>query len=80
MFMSEEKAFWVLATVVEDSLQEYFSHAMTGTMVDQRVFSELFATHLPRLHSHFANCGFPLSIFSIVRVNFLSSFSSDLTS
>ncbi len=51
LFMDEEDAFWLLATVVSTLLPaDYYSRSMVGTHVDQYVLSMLLKKGLPRLH------------------------------
>lgn len=51
LFMGEEEAFWLLATVVEDLLPpDYFTRSMFGAHVDQSVLAFIVRSRLPKLH------------------------------
>lgn len=66
IFMSEEEAFWMLCSICEEMLPDYYtpryiifssslklSCSMVGAVVDQKVFEILVAHYLPALHQHF---------------------------
>lgn len=47
LFMEEENAFWMLATIVEDLLPaSYYSSTLLGIQADQRVLQTLIANYL----------------------------------
>lgn len=51
---SEENAFWVLATIVEDTLfPGTFSRNLEGCQVEMKALDELISDKLPRLAAHF---------------------------
>lgn len=51
LFMDEESAFWLLATVVDKLLPgDYFTRTMVGTYVDQFVLAHLIKKYLPKVH------------------------------
>ncbi|KAG0221110.1 TBC1 domain member 8B [Mortierella sp. GBA43] len=53
LHLKEEDAFWLLATVCEQLLPDYYSKTLLGVQVDQRVFSHLVGISLPSIASHF---------------------------
>ncbi len=52
LFMDEEDAFWVLATVVEDLLPGFYSKNMISIQVLHRILNELLAKKMPELFQH----------------------------
>jgi hypothetical protein len=56
--MEEDRAFWVLAAIIEDILPPgYYSKHMIGSRTDQRVLLGCLKWKLPALHKHFVNIG-----------------------
>ena len=56
--MDEERAFWTLASIVEDILpKDYYTSHMVGSRTDQRVLLSCLKWKLPSLHRHFVNIG-----------------------
>ncbi|KAG0365256.1 rab-GTPase-TBC domain-containing protein [Gamsiella multidivaricata] len=53
LHLKEEDAFWILATLCEQLLPDYYSKTLLGVQVDQRVFSHLVRISLPSIASHF---------------------------
>ncbi|XP_078484325.1 TBC1 domain family member 2B-like [Ciona intestinalis] len=54
LYLCEEDAFWCLVAVVEQIMPpDYYSMTLTASQADQRVFRDLLAEKLPRLHRHF---------------------------
>jgi len=54
VYLSEEQAFWVLCSVIEDiAPPDYYSKSMIGSRIDQMVFESCLAWKLPKLHAHF---------------------------
>lgn len=52
LHMCEEKAFWVMATMIEDILpNDYYLPNMMGSRTDQQVFQSCIAWKLPHIHS-----------------------------
>ncbi|KAA0715356.1 TBC1 domain family member 8 BUB2-like protein 1 [Triplophysa tibetana] len=49
LYTKEEEAFWLLATVCERMLPDYFNRRVIGAQVDQSVFEELIGERLPDL-------------------------------
>jgi hypothetical protein len=60
LYLSEEQAFWVLASLIEDILPKgfYDMPAMIGCRIDQQVFESCVAWKLPSLARHFKKIGF----------------------
>ncbi|KAF9111511.1 TBC1 domain member 9 [Mortierella sp. AM989] len=53
LHLKEEDAFWLLTTVCEHLLPDYYSKTLLGAQVDQKVFSHLVGISLPAIASHF---------------------------
>jgi hypothetical protein len=53
LHMSEERAFWVLAVMIEDIAPTNHLSSLLGVRVDQLVFRTLVASTLPELNAHF---------------------------
>ena len=45
--MPEEEAFWILVTICEDLVPEYYHKELLGSLVDQTVFEDLIAKYYP---------------------------------
>ncbi|GAB5363151.1 hypothetical protein AAMO2058_000858800 [Amorphochlora amoebiformis] len=61
---NEEKAFWMLCSVVETHVG-YYARSMCGLKVDQNVISDLVAYYEPRLSDHMASIGVPSDTFAV---------------
>nr|XP_039270743.1 TBC1 domain family member 2B-like isoform X1 [Styela clava] len=65
LYLGEEDAFWCLVAIVECIMpSEYYTPTLTASQADQRVFRDLLAEKLPRLHRHFENMGIDLSLIT----------------
>lgn len=53
MFVDEESAFWLLATLCEEMCPAYYSRSMNGAQADTMLLAELVEQRLPILHAHF---------------------------
>jgi hypothetical protein len=53
MFVDEESAFWLLATLCEEMCPAYYSRSMNGAQADTMLLAELVEQRLPTLHAHF---------------------------
>eukprot|EP00004_Rigifila_ramosa_P019473 TRINITY_DN4946_c0_g1_i3.p1 TRINITY_DN4946_c0_g1~~TRINITY_DN4946_c0_g1_i3.p1 ORF type:complete len:966 (-),score=175.07 TRINITY_DN4946_c0_g1_i3:1026-3923(-) len=59
LFMDEERAFWMLVTIVEHILpNEFYTDGMIGIHTELRVFRTLLAEKIPKLHAHFKSLDF----------------------
>lgn len=52
--MNEEEAFFLLCTICEDILPDYYSHGLQlmGSIVDQQIFASLVQQYFPDLEKH----------------------------
>ncbi|XP_068143014.1 TBC1 domain family member 9 isoform X2 [Drosophila tropicalis] len=57
LFCDEENAFWMLASLCENLLPDYYKDKVVGAQIDQGVLNELVETHLPDLHDHLEQLG-----------------------
>ncbi|XP_030570382.1 TBC1 domain family member 9 isoform X2 [Drosophila novamexicana] len=52
LFCDEENAFWMLASLCENLLPDYYKDKVVGAQIDQGVLNELVETYLSDLHEH----------------------------
>ncbi|XP_059050119.1 TBC1 domain family member 9 [Achroia grisella] len=57
IYCPEEQAFWLLATICETLLPDYYNTRVIGALVDQGVLEELAKKHLPELHAKLDELG-----------------------
>ncbi|XP_039963807.1 TBC1 domain family member 9 [Bactrocera tryoni] len=57
LFCDEDNAFWLLASLCENLLPDYYKDKVVGAQIDQSVLNELVETYLPELHSHLDQLG-----------------------
>lgn len=65
LHVSEQEAFWLLATVVERLVPDYYSKTMVGAVTDQKVFEHLVAEELPAVRNHLVNLGVNIHALSV---------------
>ncbi|KAI1319703.1 TBC1 domain member 8B [Mortierella claussenii] len=65
LHVKEEDAFWLLATVCEQLLPDYYSKTLLGVQVDQRVFEHLVRISLPMIALHFERIDLHLATMTI---------------
>ena len=63
--MSEEEAFFLLCTIVEDLLPDYYTKSMLGSLVDLEVINVLIKDHLPALHDHIMESVGSIILFTV---------------
>nr|XP_033776080.1 TBC1 domain family member 2B [Geotrypetes seraphini] len=81
LYLDQEDAFWCLVTIVEVFMpRDYYTKTLLGSQVDQRVFKDLIAEKLPRLHVHFEyyKVDYSLITFNWFLVVFADSVVSEL--
>lgn len=62
--MDEEAAFWLLSTICEDFVPEYYSRALVGSIVDQQLFENLVDKLMPQVSRHFNELGVSTGIIT----------------
>ena len=65
LFLKEEDAFWLLATLCERIMPEHYSKTLVGAVIDQSCFEALVGEYLPELSRKFSDMGIELSMFSV---------------
>jgi hypothetical protein len=60
----EESSFWLLKTLIDTMLPEYYSCSMPGLITDSRVLAELARRHLPQLSQHIDQLQVPWALLS----------------
>ncbi|KAI8900293.1 rab-GTPase-TBC domain-containing protein [Globomyces pollinis-pini] len=65
LYLREEDAFWLLCVIVERMLPDHYTKTLVGSVVDQSVFTQLVALHLPNLSAHLNKLQLDLSTFSV---------------
>ncbi|CAG9760077.1 unnamed protein product [Ceutorhynchus assimilis] len=57
IYCNEEEAFWLLATLCENLLPDYYNQRVVGAVVDQGILDELTLEYLPSLHDKLLQLG-----------------------
>jgi len=71
IYCSEEEAFWLLATLCESLLPDYYNKMVVGALMDQGVLDDLTKERLPALHNRNTN----LEMFKVISLSwFLTIF------
>lgn len=66
LFMEEENAFWMMATIVEDLLPaSYYSSTLLGIQADQRVMHTLIANYLSSVDESLRKHDIELSLITL---------------
>lgn len=66
LHLKEEDAFWVLTTICEQLLPDYYSKSfLVGVQLDQKLFSHLVKTTLPAIALHFQEIDLDLATITI---------------
>lgn len=52
LYMSEEEAFWLLCTICEDIVPDYYNKQLLGSIIDQQIFTQLVSIYLPEIDEH----------------------------
>ena len=60
----EDTTFWLLKTLLEQKLPDYYTASMPGLLTDLKVLEELAATELPVLANHIKQLGVPWPLFA----------------
>ncbi|KAF9905708.1 TBC1 domain member 8B [Linnemannia zychae] len=66
LHLKEEDAFWVLTTICEQLLPDYYSKSfLIGVQLDQKVFAHLVQQNLPRIALHFQEIDLDMATITI---------------
>ncbi|KAK9700703.1 Rab-GTPase-TBC domain [Popillia japonica] len=57
IYCAEEEAFWLLATLCENLLPDYYNTKVIGAVVDQGILDNLISEYLPNLHAKLVKLG-----------------------
>ena len=62
LYLDEEDCFWLLCTICDDILPNYYNRAMIGSSVDVHVLELLLKKYQPEIYNHLTNINFPTSL------------------
>jgi hypothetical protein len=65
LYLSEEMAFWVLTSIIEEIAPDYYNKQLFGSQVDQKVFNRLVKRKYPELYKHLKDVGMPLHLLTL---------------
>ncbi len=65
LFCSEEHAFYILCSICEILVPDYYVKAMIGSIVDQRIFEELVNERLPKIADRLQEVFIPMQLISL---------------
>ncbi len=65
LFCSEEQAFYILCSICELLVPDYYIKAMIGSIVDQRIFEGLMQERVPHITEHLEELDLPLQLISL---------------
>lgn len=65
LYLSEEVAFWVLTSIIEEIAPDYYNKQLFGSQVDQKVFNRLVKSKYPDLYTHLKDIGMPLHLLTL---------------
>lgn len=57
IYCSEEEAFWLLVSICEHLLPDYYNTKVIGALIDQAVMDDLILEYLPNLHETLKRLG-----------------------
>ena len=57
IYCDEEDAFWLLVTICERLLPDYYNSKLVGALIDQGVLEDFVKSELPKLHERLQNLG-----------------------
>ncbi|KAN0015311.1 hypothetical protein ACTFIU_008038 [Dictyostelium citrinum] len=67
IYLQEEEVFWLLCTLCEDLVPDYYRPGMVGSIADQKTFENLLAQYLPQVDQHLKRINCPLSMLILPR-------------
>jgi hypothetical protein len=65
LYMPEENVFWMMVSICEDLVPEYYNEELFGSLVDQQIFEVLVAKYLPEVKKHLDGHNIPLSVITL---------------
>jgi len=65
LHLKEEDAFYLLATITEQIVPQYYHTEMVGSLVDQQILEELTKIYMPEIVDHLERLRIPLSLISL---------------